>query len=471
MKLCMTRTRCIGLLLIVLSGAISILWGVALGRTVPGGPLDFQGLYYGTQCLIQHHNPYSQSELGAVYKAGGGERPSDTIQRRQVVTLYVNLPTTFLFIAPFAMLPLGTAQTLWLILLIGVCFLAAFLMWDIGASYAPGASLFLICLVLADSELIFASGNTAGIVVGFCLVSVWCFLKHRFVPAGVICMAVCLAIKPHDAGLVWLYFLLAGGVYRKRALQSLVVTVGLGLASVLWLSQAAPHWMQNWGSNLAAISAPGGLNEPGLASVTGHSAGMVIDLQAALSVFWSDPRIYNSASYLVCGALLLVWSVRTLRSRFSQHGAHLALAAVVSFTMLVTYHRPYDAKLLLLTVPACAMLWTERGPIRWLALLLNTAAVLLTGDVPLATLAILTNSLHGYTAGIFGHILTVVVMRPVPLILLALGIFYLWVYVRDAVPDTSEAQYNRTAGWMQPAQLSSAASASRGSCSSSTSRF
>lgn len=450
MKQCMTRTRRIGLLLIVLSGAISILWGFALGRTVHGGPLDFQGLYYGTQCLLQHHNPYKQSELETVFQAEGGERPSDSIQRRQVVTLYVNLPTTFLFIAPLAMLPLGAAQALWLMLLIGCLILAAFLMWDIGASYAPGVSLFLICLVLADSELIFASGNTAGIVVGLCVISVWCFLKQKFVPAGVFCMAVCLAIKPHDAGLVWLYFLLAGGVYRKHALQSLAVTVGLGLASVLWLSHVAPHWMQDWNSNLSAISAPGGLNEPGLASVTGHTAGMVIDLQAAVSVFWNAPRIYNSLSYLVCGALLLVWSVRTLRLRFSQRGADLALAAVVALTMLVTYHRPYDAKLLLLTVPACAMLWTEGGPIRWLALLLNSAAVLLTGDVPLAILAIIANNLHQYTAGIFGHILTVVVMRPVPLILLALGILYLWVYIRHAISGGREARFDRTPGWMQP---------------------
>jgi len=31
--------------------------------------------------------------------------------------------------------------------------------------------------------------------------------------------------------------------------------------------------------------------------------------------------------------------------------------------MLVTYHRPFDAKLLLLAVPACAMLWAEGGRI------------------------------------------------------------------------------------------------------------
>ena len=51
--------------------------------------------------------------------------------------------------------------------------------------------------------------------------------------AGILCMAVSLAIKPHDSGLVWFYFLLAGGVYRKRALQTLAVTVLLALPAIL----------------------------------------------------------------------------------------------------------------------------------------------------------------------------------------------------------------------------------------------
>jgi hypothetical protein len=349
----LTRTRRIALALILLSSGISILWGFSIGESANGGQVDFQAIYYGTRCLLQNHNPYKVSELEGVYRADGGERPSENAKRHQLMTLYVNLPTTFIFIAPFAMLPFWAAQTLWLILFTGVFVLAAWLMWDIGASYAPWVSLFLVCIVLANSEILFATGNTAGIVVGLCVVGVWCFLKGRYVPVGILCLAASLAIKPHDAGLVWLYFLLAGGVYRKRALQTLVLTVALCLPAVLWVTHVAPHWVQDWQINLAAISGHGGLNEPSPDSVTGHTAGMVIDLQAAVSVFRDDPRIYNLVSYLVCGAMLLAWSVRTLRSRFSQSRAWLALAAVTALTMLVTYHRPYDARLLLLTIPAC----------------------------------------------------------------------------------------------------------------------
>jgi uncharacterized membrane protein len=188
--------------------------------------------------------------------------------------------------------------------------------------------------------------------------------------------------------------------------------------------------MDEMHSNLSAISAPGGINEPGPASFSGRKASMVIDLQSAISVIRNDPHIYNPVSYLVCGVLLLVWSIHTLRSQFSPRRAWLALAAVVPLAMLVTYHRPWDAKLLMLTVPACAMLWAEGGRIRWVAFLVTAAGIVSTADIPLAILCMLSRNLYVETGGFFGLILKVVLMQPVPLVLLMVGIFYLWVYMR-----------------------------------------
>jgi hypothetical protein len=421
--------RRLSLLLLLLSGAFSFFFGFTVARTASGAP-DFRPAYYGARCMLQRHNPYKASELEGVYRADGLKFSSDPVQR-QVEALNIYLPAAYILLAPFALLPYGTALVIWLILLAGVFLLAAFLVWDIGKDYAPGVTLFLICIVLANSEVIFAGGNPAGIAVSLCVVAVWCFLRKRFVPAGILCMAVSLAIKPHDAGLIWLFFLLAGGIYRKRALQTLAATLLLALPAMLWISHIAPHWIADWQSNMAIISARGGVIDPGPASRPGfRDLGMIIDLQTVISVFRDDPRIYNSVSYLVCGALLLAWSVTTLRSRLSQKGRWLALAAVVPLAMLVTYHRPYDAKLLLLTIPACALLWAEGGPIRWIALPVNTAALLLTGDIPLTILLILTRNLHLSASSLSGQIVTVVLARPVPFALLCLGIFYLWVYLR-----------------------------------------
>jgi hypothetical protein len=103
--------------------------------------------------------------------------------------------------------------------------------------------------------------------------------------------------------------------------------------------------------------------------------------------------------------------------------------------MLVTYHRPWDAKLLMLTIPACALLWAEGGRIARIALLVNSLGLLLTADIPLAILSNIPNQLHVGTASIFGKMLTFVLIRPASLILLVMSIFYLWVYLRREFPE------------------------------------
>ena len=223
---------------------------------------------------------------------------------------------------------------------------------------------------------------------------------------------------------------MAGGIYRKRALQTLVATLALSLPAVLWVWRVAPHWIQELHSNVVWFSAPGEINEPGLASTGAHGLGMVVSLQAVISVFWDDPSIYNTATYLICGVLLLIWSVTTLQFRPSPARLWLALAAIAALSMLPVYHRQQDTKLLLLTVPACAMLWTEGGLIGWLALLVNTAGFVLTADLPWAIFLSLISHLHLSTTGISGQLLTAAQVFPAPVILLVMGIFYLWIYVR-----------------------------------------
>ena len=429
-----TKRRKAHLFCLLLCSGISILWGYSVGYT-RNRWVDFRAVYYGTRCLLQHHNPYNVGELESVYRAEGGERTLNTPAALQAVTLYVNMPTTFIFVAPFAMLPWGPAHVLWTAVTAGFFVLAAVLMWSLGASYALNVSTFLACLLAANFESTLSTANTAGIVVGLCVVAVWCFLQERFVWAGILCLALSLAIKPHDAGFVWLYFLLAGAPYRKRALQTLGITAILGLAAFLWVSHVAPNWMHDWHSNLAAISGRGGMNEPGLHSIFGRAISNVVDLQAAISIFRDDPRIYNPISYLVCGSLLLVWSVRTLRLRFSQRSAWLALATVTALTMLLTYHRSWDAKILMLAIPACAIMWKEGRATGRTALVVTTAALFFTADVPLSILNILLKHRSFSTDGILAQIRTLVLIRPVSLVLLAMGIFYLWIYVRPAVAD------------------------------------
>jgi hypothetical protein len=296
----------------------------------------------------------------------------------------------------------------------------------------------MVGFFLANSELLIVTGNAAAIAISFCVIAVWCFVRERFVPAGILCLAIGLALKPHDTGLVWLYLLLAGGVYRKRALQTGVATLVLGLPALLWVWHVSPHWMQELNANIAAFAVHGGINDPGVASTGAHGLDMLISLQAVTGMVWDSPLVYNPVAYVVCAPLLLAWAFVTLRSRPTPRNLWLALAAIAALTMLPVYHRQNDAKLLLLTVPACAMLWAEGGLTGWLALGVTTAGLVLNGDIPWAILLAGIGKLHLPATGISSKIVTGVQVFPAPLILLAVGVFYLWIYARrspGAVPS------------------------------------
>ncbi len=426
----MTKARLDGLYLLLLGSVVFLLLGVALERSASAPMVDFRMMYYPARCLIQHGDPYQESEVLRVYRAEGGDRLPDTARVRQVVARYVYLPTAFSFTIPFAMLPWEPAHLLWITLTAGSLIFASFLIWDLGASFAPIVSGVLVGFLLGNSEVLVVTGTAAGIAISLCVASVWCFFRERFLPVGVLCLAVSLAVKPQNAGLVWLYFLLAGGVFRKRALQTLLLSAALGLPAVLWVWCVAPHWMREIHTNMLAYFVHGGINAPGLDSTGAHGLAMLVNLQAALSIFRDDPRFYNPASYLICAPLLLIWMFVTVRSRTSPARLWLALAAIAAFSMLPVYHRQYDAKLLLLTVPACAMLWAEGGRIGRIALAISTAGFVLTGDLPWAIFLGLIGKLHLPATALAGKMLVAVQVFPVPLILLVMGTFYLWVYAR-----------------------------------------
>ena len=436
----MTKMRRLSVFLILLSAAISILIGVSLYQKSEAGAINYRAIYYGSRCLLQHADPYNPNEFLRVYRADGGLFPTEPSKLQwflRAVPICVNLPTTLFLITPLALLPWGLALSFWWILLAASLIAAAFLSWDLSADYAPGVSLFLICILLANSQVLFTTGNTAGMAVGLCVIAAWCFLKRRLAVIGVLCLALSLAIKPHDSALAWLYFLLAGGALRKRALQALAVMVLLCLPALLWTSSVAPGWARELHANIVETSSHGDISDPGPASIARKgTADVIIDLQSVISVFRDDPRIYNPLTYAICGSMFLMWGIAIFRSRLSTTTSLYALAVIAPLSMLATYHRPYDAKLLLLSVPACCILWAEGGAIgRW-AFALTAAAVTLTGDIPLAMLAMITRNLDESSMGGPGRTLTIAFFRPAPLALLAMTVFYLWVFLRSASRPT-----------------------------------
>jgi hypothetical protein len=429
----MTKARRIGLMVLLLASCISACFALFLQRVPHSGIVDFRIVYLASRCMIEHRDPYSETEFLRVFQEEGGLVPSDSSERQKfqdAVMAVVYLPTALLLIAPFAALGWGAAQALWTILTITLFTLACCLIWSIAADYSLPVATCLLALMLANSEVLYAFGNAAGVAISLCAIAVWCFYTERFVFVGAVFLAASLAIKPHDSAAVWFYLLIAGGAYRKRAVQALIVAGGLGILAVVWMHQVSPHWIQEIRSNLELVSARGGIADPGPAGISNGTGGIIISLQSAFSIFRDDPHFYGPATWAVCAPLFIAWLLRTFRNGAAHPQLWLALAAIAPLSMLPVYHRPYDAKILLLAVPACAAIWAQGGVQRWFALVTTSAAILVTSDFPSTLLVALGRRVPTYPVGLSNQLIAVVIARPVPLILLAMSIFYVWAYVR-----------------------------------------
>ena len=431
----MQSARLDGIRMLVLGSAVFLVAGFLWEPHWPGAMADFQAVFVASRSLLHHADPYQPgnilAELHSLVEPGNAIANSP--RQMQVAMVCINLPTTLCLVAPLALLPWSSAHSLWMLLTAGLFLFASFLVWDLSAEFAPLASGSAVGILVADSILLLTGGNTAGIVISLTLIAVWCFLRARLAWLGVLSLALALAIKPQDAGLVWLYFLLAGGVFRRRALQTLLVLGALWLPAVLWIAPIAPDWPAELRANLARAASKGQLNDPGPSSVTHLSLDMPIHLQTVFSVFRDSPHFYNFVTYLLCGLLLLVWIAVTVRSRQTGSAPLLALGAIAPLSLLPTYHRLYDAPLLLLAVPACALLWTRKGLIGKWALAFMALALVCTGDFPLIVLGTLTRRMHLAATGAWSRIELVLLARPATLGLLALSLFLLWRYRRGVL--------------------------------------
>lgn len=431
----MTNPKRDSLYLLTLGCLVFVLLGSAIEAKSPVSMTDFRAYYYSARCLIEKGDPYNVNEVQRVYRAEERERPNDTEKNEQVITRFIYFPPTFAVTAPMAAMPFGVSRSIWMILNAGCLIFAAFAVWDLAFPDAPILSGVLAGFVIANSELVLITGNSVGMAIGLCVVSVWCFVRMRFISAGIACMAISLMLKPHDAGLIWLYFALIGGTYRKYAWRILATTAILSLPGFAWVTFVAPHWQHGLESNMAALSVHGGIADPGPASSGAHALAMQINLQTVLSVFRDEPSFYNPVAYVVCGLLLLVWVIQVLQSRSSPQLNWIALAFAATLSMLPVYHRQDDAKLLLLAIPACAMLWARNGLIGKLMLAVTASGLMLTAEIPWAILLTVLRRLPPPESPWARLGLVAIQVFPIPLMLIGMSIFYLWLLLKGTISE------------------------------------
>src|SRR5579872_7421110 len=89
----LTKPQTDGLYLLIIGCLIFVSAALMAERLGIAWMVDFKAIYFGTRCLIEHRDPYQESELVKVFVSEGGEELSDPTEggRTQAEMLYVNV--------------------------------------------------------------------------------------------------------------------------------------------------------------------------------------------------------------------------------------------------------------------------------------------------------------------------------------------------------------------------------------------
>ena len=387
---------------------------------------DFQTIYGMTRCLTHHCDPYNADQIRHAYVASGGV-VRDPYPFRVHEPLY--LPPALLLTIPYALFPWTSAHLIWLTVNIGTFLAAVVLIARLGSESSPLASVCMLSLLVLTSLPAITVGNPALLTIGLAGIALWCFIEEKWAIAGVCCLAVSLAYKPHISGLVWLYLLIAGGTHRKRAMQVLLVTTGICLTALLWITvmPESSHWLNELQANIAGTTGPGGVADPGPHNPTRVGASAFLNLQTIVSLFWDDPSIYNMVSRLICACFLLAWLYPVFRLPPSREKDFRAIAVVACVALLAVYHQQEDSALLLLTLPAFALTMADKRRLRIPSFCLVFIIFILVSNK--------------YQAFSFEHLAsplmplgrwgTILWLRQLPTCLLILAVFYLAIFYSE----------------------------------------
>jgi Glycosyltransferase family 87 len=315
---------------------------------------DFVPVYTGARCLLHGCNPYVPAQLEQQFFQGGGHR--DEIPSWEIdVPVYP--PSTFLVLSPVGALSFPMARLLWFLLNGGLFVTAATLILSLCPKPYTWLATILVSIFLLTSPILLVLAQPALFAISLAVISIYLFLRGRLLPLAALVGMLSLAVKPQIGGLLLLCLLV-----RRIHWRHVAIAMGGALAILLCGSLILRHhpqsasWQTTLRDNLTATLAAGGSADPRPAN---QQAIGDVNLQALTSIFLPDAKQFNAAAYLIFVTLGVAWLAAVLRLASDQESHLLALASLAVLTLLPVYHRFYDTRLLLLTVPAVVLIFKK----------------------------------------------------------------------------------------------------------------
>jgi Glycosyltransferase family 87 len=365
---------------------VSVLLVAASAEYVVRGPMRFfkDGSQWSditqvdipSRAWIRGIDPYSPKNFAALARQATGDSPTTA----NIGTHSPYPLTTLVIVSPIAALPWSIAHMVWT-LIQGFSVLPIILSL---ASFGGLATRLHKCLfaaltlALAPLHTGIAVANVSIPAIALCCVAVWAASQGKETAAGIL-LGVATCLKPQLGLWFILYYLL-----RKRWRIVLVVaSVGafVLMIGLLRLEVSGVAWWQDYLSNARGFALD---NKTVDFTGTDPIRFTLINVQVLFYILLGSTTAAEAGALLTGAALVGSWIWLGFR-RQSRIPELLLLSSMVVLSLLPTYHRNYDATLLVF--PLCWVLSRARfGKLEWLPLLFMLPFAI-PGAVLLQTLA------------------------------------------------------------------------------------
>ena len=338
--------------------ALAILLIIAAGEFVIRGPVrferaesfnDFISPYIQTRAWLQGVDPYSPASLVTLWPRDAVKfdflthdlASHSLVLKRGIPTAYP--PTSFVLLAPIALLPWHTAHRLWLIvtcLSVGVTILVLAAFAGLQLKNKIAYIFLALALALAPFHTGMAAGSIVILVIGLFACAILAEERGRAIAAGVL-IALAVSLKP-QIGLP----LLAYYTFRRRWRLTVAAAISLVLiaaVAIAVLEITHTPWRANYKYDNQILFSHGSLGD--FTEANPIRFGLV-NLQVLLYTFFGDRAVANGAALLIASLLAGLWLVQVLRSPSASRDKLLEISALVAISLLPVYHRLYDATLL-----------------------------------------------------------------------------------------------------------------------------
>ena len=388
---------------------------------------DFIAPYSGARCFLHGCNPYDSADLQREYVAAHGNLAALDFRHDWRTLIPVYPPTTFLLLTPLTLVDYPHAQVLWFYSSsILYCLALGLLVQFVPRPWA--VVYFLLAATTlnnANTDFLLGPGNPSAPAIALAALAVWAFYRLRARWPGVVLLALALAMKPHMAVGVFLFLLIRRGL-RKPALIAGILALAMLAGGAAWLQHTTGNaWRQKFSATVLNGIRPGGINDPGPGN---NSAQHILNVQALISLFAAAPSRYNLVAFGLTGLGGVLWLAGFAR-RGEKVDPLLAMAGLLCLSLLPLYHRDYDSRLLILTLPPMVLLLRDRAG--WAIALLAASTPLLFSQTTMHVEHYL--NVHNITS--LSPLRTALLLREGPIALLALS--FLWPLALFFARDTS----------------------------------